>query len=102
MIGSEKQIRWAEQILADARGTIKANIEYADANYEKYKHDVMFADRLKAPDIISEQFEATFGHENDARRIIDARGRITSAKIIDLMFKAEEEARKERQNNEHK
>ena len=98
MNGTEKQIKWAEQILADARNTIQANIELAEKNYEKYNHEVFFEDRLTALNLISEQFEAMCSQVDDARVIIDARDKISPFSITRLLEKTEDKIRADRLN----
>lgn len=94
MIGSEKQVRWAEHILADARNTIQANLRLAEKNYEKY-HDVFFEDRIDALNFISAQFEAAVANMT-AGMIIDMRARISPSRICDLIERIEDEIRREK------
>ena len=95
MKGTEKQIKWAEQILADARNTIQANIRLAQKNYEKYNHEVFFEDRLTALNLISDQFEAMVENMT-ASMIIDARDRISPHSITCLLEKTEDKIRAEK------
>jgi hypothetical protein len=84
MTGTEKQIKRAEDLIADARGTISANIKI---NEERSSSDNdMFARDALIWGEISRQFEDTIAHINSAAQIINTRDCFCDKQLHNLAY----------------
>lgn len=84
MKGTEKQIKWAEDIIRDARETIRRNIELIKALQEKHGYDVR-QDELEAYEKCSESLEKVFASTEEAGAIIEMRNRISGRAINEMV-----------------
>lgn len=84
MKGTEKQIKWAEDIIESARGTIKANIENIKAQQEKYNCKWR-QDELEAFELCSKSLEELLSKVTEASQVINMRHKISSHAIIEMV-----------------
>lgn len=84
MKGTEKQIKWAEDIIESARGTIKANIENIKAQQEKYNCKWR-QDELEAFELCGKSLEELLDKVTEASQVIDMRHKISSHAIIEMV-----------------
>lgn len=87
MKGSEKQIKWAEDIKNRCLETIEINIETCKKerlSFQPYAKD--FQREFKAWEILRTDMENIFAHEKcqDASYIIDRRDMLTCEKMLEL------------------
>ena len=82
--GSEKQVAWAEDIIAGARGTIKANIDNIKAQQEKYNMKFR-QDELEAYEKCKESLETLLAGIDSAAKIIDLRYKISGRAINEMV-----------------
>lgn len=85
--GTEKQIKWAEDIIREARETIKNNIENIKALQQEYSEkfdEEMKAfrqDEVEAYELCGKQMEAMLENIDSAAKIIDMREKLSSRNI---------------------
>ena len=84
MKGTEKQIRFAESIIAEAEETIRRNIETNQERYEKthYQGYADFIAQWKATAVVYRKKLERYG--DDAERIILNRNMIGSEAVVDI------------------
>lgn len=82
--GDRKQIKWVEDIIRDARETIRRNIELIKALQEKHGYDVR-QDELEAYEKCSESLEKVFASTENASDIIEMRNRISGRAINEMV-----------------
>lgn len=78
--GSEKQIAWAEDIIREARETVKNNIAFIKNLQEKHGLKVR-QDELEAYELCGKQMEEMLANIDSAAKIIDMRDQLSSANI---------------------
>lgn len=89
--GTEKQVAWAEDIVAIARRTISSNIEniknlqaeYTEKYGEGFKN--FRQDELEAFEKCGESLEAMLANVDSAAKIIDMREKLSSRSILDMV-----------------
>lgn len=96
--GTEKQVAWAEDIIASARGTIKTNIENIKAQQEKYNCKFK-QDELEAYEKCSESLETLLAGIDSASKIIDMRYKISGGAIIEMVHQYVFVMKNRKQNN---
>lgn len=78
--GSEKQIAWAEDIIREARETVKNNIAFIKNLQEKHGLKVRQYE-LEAYELCGKQMEEMLVNIDSAAKIIDMRDQLSSANI---------------------
>ena len=81
MKGSEKQIKWAEDILANGKATITRNIELDKERLAKYG-DIMFAESIEIWEQIEAEYDKIIANVTDASEIIAKRHRLSPDALI--------------------
>ena len=96
--GSEKQVKWAEQIREDALGVIDRQIKWYKDEMPNRPHDKDFMQAsLESYKEIKKSITDTFSKTKEASKIIDNRSKFSPARIQDIARKAaEEKARKKK------
>lgn len=93
--GSEKQVKWAEQIRNNAINSVNSNIKLANERYEKYKTD-SYLDTANAYKQIANQLDSTLNNITSASILIDKRNTFSPNRIDKLASDIEEEIRRKR------
>lgn len=81
MKGTEKQIKWAEDIIRGARETLDRNIELIDKNGTA----VLLKDRRQCLVDCKESLEKMLAGIDDAAKIINMRERLSSRAILQMV-----------------
>lgn len=84
MNGTEKQIRWAEDIIGEARRTIERNIKLIKDLQEKHGFAVR-QDELEALEKCGKSLEEVIASKENASDIIKMRHRISSSAILRMV-----------------
>ncbi len=98
--GSEKQVKWAEQIRKDAMDVIDRQIKWYKEELPKrpYDKDYMQAS-FESYQEIKKAVIDTFSGTKEASKIIDSRNKFSPARIYDIAKKsAEEKVRKKKRD----
>lgn len=95
LTGSEKQVKWAEQIRDNAIDTVNSNIKLANERYRKYKSDT-YLNTLNAYKQIGNQLGTALNNIISASNLIDRRDTFSPSRINNLANRIEEELRKKR------
>lgn len=95
LVGSEKQVKWAQDIREEAINTVDDNIKLARERYEKYKMEI-YKDAEEAYKEVKKQLIPALATYTKASDLIDRRDMFSSSRIIDLAQKIEEQLRKKR------
>lgn len=85
MKGTEKQIKWAEDIIREARETIKRNIEIKKAEEEKNNVPGFFAIEIDCFEECGKSLEQMLSGINEASKIIDMRYQLSSGAILKMV-----------------
>lgn len=83
--GTEKQVAWAEDIIREARETIKRNIEIEKAEEEKNNVPGFFAIEIACFEECGKSLEQMLSGINEASKIIDMRYRLSSGAILKMV-----------------
>lgn len=98
LTGSEKQIKWAEQIRDDAIGTVNGNIRTYEERIRKYPESkTIFESRIKAYEEVGRQLNEVLQKITSASQIIDKREYLSGSYINQAADKIEEMQKKKRE-----
>jgi len=92
MKGTEKQIKWAEDIINDAYNTIDANIARMEKESKEFFHF-----NIQAYKECRKKLEETLETCDDAAVIIKCRNQFDPRRINEMVGRMAEKARQERQ-----
>lgn len=84
MKGTEKQIKWAEDIIREARETINCNVKNIKEQQEKYNCKWR-QDEIEAFEMCGKSLEEMLSKTNDASQIINMRAKLSSRSIIEMV-----------------
>ena len=86
MKGTEKQIKWAEDIMNNALNTVNANIEHSKTS------DALLT-RLQVYEEIKKMLEESFSQVTEASQLINARDRFDPRRINNIAQQRENQIR---------
>ena len=98
LVGSEKQIKWAQQIREDAIGTVNKNIELAEERMEKVSGSSkkVFLETIDAYKEVGRQLSEELQKITSASVMIDRRNTFSGSRINQLATKYQEFQRKKK------
>lgn len=97
LTGSEKQIKWAEQIRENAINTVNKNIELAIERNKQYgKQTQIYADQIESYNHIGKQLGEELKKIDSASVLINRRDTFSGQRINMLAQKLEEAYKKKR------
>lgn len=91
LTGSEKQIKWAEDIINDAIGTLDANIARWEQQQANGIH--VFDKHVEMAKIAKTKVLATIANCKEAKTIIDNRNKLDGSFIMQVVQKAVEQSK---------
>lgn len=93
--GSEKQVKWAEQIRNNAIDTINRNIDLANERIKKYPSaQKKYQNEIESLQEIGKQLKEVLLKVSNASQIIEKRHIFDSSRILDEASKVEQRKKK--------
>lgn len=93
--GSEKQVKWAEQIRNNAIDTINRNIDLANEKIKKYPSaQKIYQNQIESLQEIGKQLKEVLLKVSNASQIIEKRHIFDSSRILDEASKIEQRKKK--------